>query len=520
MSGKDSGQMPPKIEGETRLSRRQLLIGAGTALGASLMPQTSALGQRSAAPAASTVFTHTTVVTNNAARQTLRDVAVAVDNDVVAAIGETGEILERYPNAEVYDGRRKALLPGMINCHAHLAATIAKGFNEDYGFPNSLNLPESPASLLSREERTLMSTLAAIEGLRSGTTTMVQNVGSIAPEAESLAQTGQRWVFAESVRDITTVDGPMSPPRLANSVPPKFSDKLRTDGMQRIHDLFETWHGKRDGLISVFPAAALVELASPELLRDVREFADKHDLGYTIHMTQSQAEVDFMLRYHGVRPAIFLQRHGFLGPRLFAAHARYVDAAEIAALAETDTIITHQAAMAANRGVNPPITALREVGCRIALGTDNNHTDMLHVMKTAISLERIQRNDDFPGLLPQAEDMLADACTGGAAAVHQSASLGSIEVGKKADLLVIDTFKPHLSPAGRVLSAWVHNGQPSDIESVMVDGRFVMRDHRVLTLDETALMEEAYAIGERVWGRILRDGPLPVPSFQASETAR
>ena len=258
-----------------------------------------------------------------------------------------------------------------------------------------------------------MSTLAAIEGLRSGTTTMVQNVGGISRDAASLAETGQRWVFAESVRDITTVDGPMSPPRLAASVAPEFSDQLRNEGMQRINDLFDAWHGKKDGLISVFPAAALVELSSPELLRDVHDFAEQHDLGYTIHMTQSQAEVEFMIRYHGVRPAIFLERMGFLGPRLFAAHARYCDAAEIEALGQSKTIITHQAAMAANRGVNPPIDKLREAGCTIALGTDNNHTDMLHVMKTAISLERIQRDDDFPGMLPQPEDMLADACSGG-----------------------------------------------------------------------------------------------------------
>ena len=492
------------------ITRRDLIAGAGAALSVGLAPR-SLRAQSPDNAMAATVFTHTTVVTNDSERRTLRDVALAVQNGVIAAIGETDDVLERFRQAEVLDGRRKALLPGLINCHAHLAATIAKGFNEDYGFPNSLRLDESPASLLSADEATVMSTLAAVEGLRSGTTTMIQNVGGIARDAESLAQTGQRWVFAESVRDITTVDGPMSPPRLAASVPPQFSDELRVEGMQRISDLFERWHGQRDGLISVFPAAALVELSSPQLLRDVHEFAERHDLGYTIHMTQSQAEVEFMLRYHGVRPAIFLERHDFLGPRLFAAHARYCDASEIAALGRSRTIITHQAAMAANRGVNPPINRLREAGCTIALGTDNNHADMLHVMKTAISLERIQRDDDFPGMLPQPEDMLADASSGGAAAVNQATSLGSLEVGKKADLLVLDTFKPHLSPSGRILSAWIHNGQPSDIESVMVDGRFVMRDHRVLTLDEDAIMEEAYRIGERVWGRILRDGPLPVP---------
>ncbi len=494
-----------------KLSRRTLLAGAGSALGASLLPAGKLFAQNAADGNSEVVFTHTTVVTNDAQRRTFRDVALAVVNDRIAAIGDTDTVLAQFPNAEVYDGSRKALLPGLINCHAHLSASIAKGFNEDFGFPNSLQLPESPERLMSSDEATLMSVVAALEGLRSGTTTMVQNTGGIARDAESLVTTGQRWVFAESVRDIETVDGPMSPPRLANSVPPTFSDQLRVEGMQRIADLHSRWHGSSNGLISVFPAAALAELSSPQLLRDVREFADTHDLGYTIHMTQSTAEVEFMLRYHGVRPAIFLDNNGFLGPRLFAAHARYCDDTEIAALGRTGTIITHQAAMAANRGVSPPITALRAAGCPIALGTDNNNNDMLHVMKTAISLERIQRNDEIPGTLPQPEDMLADAAGGGAMAVNQVDYIGSLEVGKKADILVLDKMKPHLTPAGRILSAWIHNGQPSDIETVMVDGKFVMRDHRVLTLDEEAIMEEAYQVGERIWGRILRDGELPLP---------
>lgn len=86
-------------------------------------------------------------------------------------------------------------------------------------------------------------------------------------------------------------------------------------------------------------------------------------------------------------------------------------------------------------------------------------------------------------------------------------------MGKKADLIVLDVMKPHLTPSGRILSAWLHNGQPSDVESVMVDGKFVMRDHRVLTVDEGALMEEAYQVGQRVWSRILQDGPLTLPTM-------
>lgn len=514
---KDTEKPAPDSETRARVTRRALLGGAGAAIGAAALAPLGRATAATADPASVLVFTNTTVVTNDRERRTLRDTALAIRGDVIAAIGDTNDLLTQFPGAEVYDGRRKALLPGLINCHAHLAATIAKGFNEDFGFPNSLSLDETPRSLLSDDERTVMATLAAIEGLRAGTTTMVQNTGGIARDASSLVRTGQRWVFAESIRDTTTVDGPMSPPRLQASVPPEFSDRLRNEGMQRISDLYDAWHGHNGGRVSVFPAAALVELCSPALLRDVREFADKRDLGYTIHMTQSQAEVNYMLRYHDTRPALFLDRHGFLGPRLFAAHARYCDAKEIEALGARSTIITHQAAMAANRGVNPPITALRRAGCPIALGTDNNHTDLLHVMKTAIGLERIQRSDSFPdafpGTLPQPEDMLRDACSGGAAAVNQSGALGSLEVGRKADMIVLDTFKPHLTPSGRILSAWVHNGQPSDIEAVLVDGEFLMRDRKVLSLDEQELMEEAYRIGERVWQRILRNGPLPLPQL-------
>jgi cytosine/adenosine deaminase-related metal-dependent hydrolase len=502
-----------KTNQQLALTRREVLTGAGAILAASLIPQSYAQNSPSAATSSNptTVFTNTVVVTNDTNRQTLLNTALAVKDGLIAAIGPTSEVLGQFPGAEIYDGSRKALLPGLVNCHAHLDASLARGFNEDFGFPNSLQLPISPGSLISSEEATIMSVVAALEGLRSGTTTMVQNTGGIARDAAALVATGQRWVFAESIRDIETVDGPMSPPRLNNSVPPTFSDRLRVEGMQRIADLHSQWHGVDNGRISVFPAAALTELSSPELLRDVHDFAEQHDLGYTIHMTQSIAEVEFMLRYHGVRPALFLERHGFLGPRLFAAHARYCDSTEISALGSTKTIITHQAAMAANRGVNPPITALRAAGCTIAQGTDNNNNDMLHVMKTAISMERIQRNDEIPGTLPQPEDMLHDAAMGGAEAVKQASSIGSLEVGKKADILVLDRMKPHLTPSGRILSAWIHNGQPSDIESVLVEGKFIMRDHKVLTVDEAAIMEQAFAISERVWGRMLENGALPLP---------
>ena len=460
-----------------------------------------------AAAGARVVFSHTTVMTVDAVHD---DVALAVDGPNIAAIGPTDEILHSYPDAQVYDGRGKALLPGLINCHAHLEATIARGFNEDFGFPNAAHLAIQPNSLLSKEESALMAAIGALESIRSGATTVVQNASGIGNSAAALAQTGLRWVFAESARDRENGSGPVSPEKLANDPAPRFSARLRDSGMQRIDDLFSKWNGALQGRIRVFPAVSLAEDCSPELLHAVREFAEKHDLGYTIHLAQSRAEVDFMQRHHRLRPSAYLAAHDFLGPRLFAAHCRYVDASEIALLGRSRTTVSHQAAMAANRGVIPPIPALREAGCPIANGTDNNTNDMLEVMRVALMTERIRRNDPFPGLRPQPEDMLEDATRGGAAALRQP-STGALEIGKKADLLVLDTRRVHLVPAMRIVSAWIHNGQPSDIESVMVDGRFIMRDRKILTVDEASLISEADQVGRRAWNKVLAAGQVRIP---------
>ena len=496
----------PSRQDSVRLNRRELLAGAGAGAAALLLEQSGLQAQTPPGP--TVVFTHTTVVNVDAVQN---DVALAVDGNRIAAIGPTDTILRTYPRADVYDGRGKALLPGLVNCHAHMAAVLARGFNEDFGFPNSARLAVQPASLLRGEEGTLMVAVAALEAIRTGTTTIVENTGNVSGSAAALARTGLRCVFAESVRDSENVAGPMSPEGLARSETPRFSARLRAEGMQRIDDLFTAWHGKNQGRISVFPAAALAETSSPELLQSVRTFAEKHDLGYTIHLSQSTPEVDIMMRHYGLRPPAFLDKAGFLGPRLFAAHCRYLDRADIALLGRSRTVISHQAAMAANRGVIPPIAALRAAGCPIANGTDNNTNDLFEVMRIALLTERISRNDPNPGLRPQPEDVLEDATLGGARAVTQEKLIGSLEVGKKADLIVVNTQRAHLVPAGRIVSALIHSGHPGDIESSMVDGQFLMRNGKVLTMDEDRIIAEADAVGRRIWGKVLEAGPLAVP---------
>jgi cytosine/adenosine deaminase-related metal-dependent hydrolase len=344
-----------------------------------------------------------------------------------------------------------------------------------------------------------------MESIKSGTTTLVENSPGLGVYAAELAKTGLRWVFAESARDAVVPPG-WRPGEDAY----EFSPTLREEAMQRIHDLYATWHNAHNGLITVFPAATLAEASSPELLQAIREFAEQHDLGYTIHLAQSRLEIESVMRIRGVRPTFFLYAHDFLGPRLFAAHCRYVDASEIALLGNTRTIVTHQAGMAANRAVIPPIPALRAAGCPIAMGTDNNTQDMLEVMRIGLVTERIIRDNSSQ---PQPEDVLRETTRGGAYALRQQDDIGSLQVGKKADLIVVDTQRSHLVPTMRIVSAWIHNGQPSDIEAMMVDGKFLMRDRKVLTMDEETIIKEADKIGRRAWNRLLQrypSAPFPV----------
>jgi 5-methylthioadenosine/S-adenosylhomocysteine deaminase len=487
------------------VNRRQLLAGAGVGTAALMLQQG---GVEAAASERPVVFTRTTIANANVTRD---DMALAVVDDKIAAIGPTNTVLPNYPNAEIYDGRGKALFPGLINCHAHLAQTLDRGFNEDFGFPNNAKVAIRPASLLQGDEKTLMVTIGALEAIKSGSTSVVEFASEISSTASALAKSGLRMVLMESAADSENVPGPLSPEGAASAGTPRFSAKRRDEGMQRINDLFSAWHGKENGRINVFPAAALSETSSPELLKAVRTFAEKHDLGYSVHLSQSKAEVEFMVKHHGLSPPAFLDKAGFLGPALFAAHCRYMSDSDIALLGKTRTIVSHQAAMAANRGVIPPIPALRAAGCPIANGTDNNTNDLFEVMRVALITERIKRDDAFPGTRPQPEDMLEDATLGGARALRQMSSIGSLEVGKKADLIVVDTMRAHLVPAGRIVSAWIHNGQPSDVESVMVDGKFVMRDRKVLTMDEAALIAEADKVGRRIWNQVKAAGPIPIP---------
>ncbi|MCH8869210.1 MAG: amidohydrolase family protein, partial [Chloroflexi bacterium] len=337
---------------------------------------------------------------------------------------------------------------------------------------------------------------------RSGTTTLLEISTDISEYAESLAGTGLRLVLAEHVNDF-------DPAKARHGVYEFLTDRLDA-GLQRSADFIESWHGRENGRVTCFMAPHAPENCSPDLLRRARAMAEHYDIGYTIHLSQSHLEVEAVVRTRGVKPTQYLFANDFLGPRLVVAHGRYLDPSEVALLGQTGTAISNNAAIAARRGAAAPAKELLAAGCAMGMGTDNMAEDMVEVMRTGLFLERVRRNDE---MWPTPEDVLEWATLGGAKALGMADAVGTLEAGKKADLFMVDTQRPHLVPTLRIASAFVHQGQPSDITDVMADGRWLMRDSKVLTIDEDEVVRQAERIGHKAWRRVLDrypDVPFPI----------
>jgi cytosine/adenosine deaminase-related metal-dependent hydrolase len=249
-------------------------------------------------------------------------------------------------------------------------------------------------------------------------------------------------------------------------------------------------------------------MCSPGLLRKLGDLRAKLDTICTIHLNQIWGEVAAVQAQRGRLPTEYLDDVGFLQERLVAAHCRCMTHQEERLLGKARASVAFNSAIAARRGLSPRVSVLQAEGCNIGMGTDNMAEDMVEVMRTGLFMERIRRED---GRSPTPEEALRWATRNGYGAMGVPDG-GWLAPGNRADLIMIRTDRPHLVPRLRMVSAFVHQGQPADVEGVMVDGNWIMRDGRVLTMDEAAIVREADRIAGRAWAKLFADRPeLPVP---------
>ena len=452
------------------------------------------------------LITDTVIVTGEPDRRILDHAAIAIEAGRIAAFGPTAELEQSYPAAERMAGRGLAVFPGFINAHTHTPLTILRGTVEDWD-GNAVYGYMSPVSYeMSGEERGIMAQLGCLEAMRAGCTTLVEPFRHLPSFGAAMVESGLRLWFSENCADINTLkirQGDYSVDRAFGQV---FLD--------RNEEMIALFHNTQGGRVRCQVAAHAPDNCSPWMLGKLTESAAKHELTRTIHLAQSTEEINAVRAMHGATPAEYLDRHGFLGPDLVGAHWTYCTPDDIMLLAARGVQMAHCPANSSRRGPHPVLIGLiRDAGVNIALGTDNMTEDMFHTFKIGQIVHRGGRGRATElGVTPTPWDTLAMGTINGARSLGAEAEIGSIAVGKKADLTLIDLATPSLRPIINLVSNVIHYGHPAAVHSVMVGGNFVMRDRRVLTLDEAALLRAAQDVTQRVWQRMLAKNPdIPPP---------
>jgi 5-methylthioadenosine/S-adenosylhomocysteine deaminase len=451
-----------------------------------------------------TLIHNTTIITADDLDNVYPDAAIAIDGARIAAIGPTPELLAQYPEAERVNGRDKAVMPGFANTHTHLSMTLARGIYEDlspsHTPPFEGGLAPLPLPPLSDEEHGAMCLLGAVEAIRSGTTLLLEDAVGIHRYAEALAASGLRLQLCERAWDRAHAG-------IGQPGPFELNAALAEQGLARIEALHRQWHGREQGRIRVGLAAWAPDMCSPDLLRALRQQQEHLEVLATIHLNQIWGEVAAVQEQRGVEPTTYLSHCDFLSDRLIAAHCRCMTAAEEILLGKSGAAVAFNAAIAARRGLSPRIAELETHGCTISMGSDNMAEDMVEVMRTGLFMERVRRQD---GRHPTPEEALRWATRQG----YQALGIGDagwLAPGNKADLILVDLHRAHLVPVLRPVSCFVHQGQARDVEAVMVDGQWLMRDGRLVTLDEDAIVREADRIARTAWRRLFEARPELIP---------
>jgi len=447
------------------------------------------------------LITDTLAITCDDERRVLPRAAVLVEAERIAAIGPTEELEARYAHAERIDGRGLAVLPGLINAHTHTVLLALRGTVEDWEGDAVYGYMSPISYAMSAEERATFATLGCLEAIRSGTTTLVDPFRHVLDYAPAMAATGMRLWLSESCADIDTR-------RIRNgdyTVDPAFGALF----VDRTIALIEAMHGSHGDRVRCQVAAHAPDNCSPSMLATVRELASRYRLTRTVHLAQSPGEVAAVRAAHGLTPAAYLDREGFLGPDLVGAHWSYCTRDDIALLAERGVLMAHTPASISRRGLHKALLGpIRDAGVTIAVGTDNMSEDMFQAMAFGSIVHRTGRGREREGGVSPSPQQVLDMVTRNAASsIGAAAEIGSIERGKKADLTLIRLDTPAMRPLINPVSNLVHYGHPGIVHSVMVDGDFLMRDGEMLTIDEPDLLRRAEEATARVWARMLEANP-------------
>jgi len=417
----------------------------------------------------------------------LGDGAVALRGDRIVAVGPSPRVAARFAPARRIDAAGRILLPGLVNTHNHTPLMIVRGMVEDLGFAPAYtpNIPQG--HLLSEEEAYALARLGAYELLRMGSTTVVDYYRHPQACARALAESGLRAMVGGRIHDVDTA-------ALANRQW-RYDRAIGAASLDENLALVERWHGAADGRITCMLAPHAADTCSRDLLEEVARIARARHLPVHTHLHQSEAEVASVQARDGMRPLALFETLGLLGPELVAAHCIWMTEDEIARAGRAGIRVAHAPIGNAAHGAIAPILALRDAGATITLCTDTKSADMFETMRTALHVARIRG----AGYAIGAPEMLRWATVNGAVALGMTDAIGSITVGKKADLVLLDGRAPNLAPVIDGAGIVVHSATGANVDTVVIDGTVVLEGGRPLLFDGDAVGADAQRVASRLW---------------------
>jgi 5-methylthioadenosine/S-adenosylhomocysteine deaminase len=431
------------------------------------------------------LFVNATVVTMDEAFTVHAPGWVAVTGDSIVALGggEAG-----WSAAETVDCGGRVLMPGLVNAHTHVAMTLLRGLADDLRLDVWLMGYMMPVEreFVDADFVRLGTKLGCAEMIRSGITCFADMYYFEEAVAEAAADAGMRAFCAQTVLRFPAPDAASF-----------------EDGLARARAFIVGWKGHP--LIVPGPAPHAPYTTTPEILRACAELAAEFDVPLHIHLSETLLEVEDSRRVHGMPVIPWVKKQGLFGAKVLAAHCVHVDEGEMRALKNHDAGIAHNPTSNLKLAAGiAPVGKMRELGLAVGIGTDgpasNNDLDMFEETRLAALLAKGSTGD--PTCVP-AREALAMATRLGAQALHMGSITGSIEAGKRADLVVLDLETPHNIPSfGRdpsgVYAQIVYAAKSSDVRDVMCNGRWLMRERRLLTLDETSLQAQARDVAKRI----------------------
>jgi cytosine/adenosine deaminase-related metal-dependent hydrolase len=447
------------------------------------------------------LFSNGTIITMNPRREIITNGAVAINDNRIVAIGKSDSLLLQYHDDKVVDVKGKLILPGLIDTHVHLAQALIRGCADDMALIQWLcERVWVLQGNFTQDDGYASARLCMAEMLKSGTTTFLESMLAhrygFDGIAKAVEESGMRACLAGIVMDIGTYATQTS------SMHPGLVESRETS-LFGVLDMHSKWNGAANDRIHVWFGPRTPGGVTCELYREMSDNARQRNMGITMHLAEVEADNIFLNEKYGLSPVYYAESVGLLGPKTVLVHMVWLTQADIDKLAETRTNVSHNPS--SNSKLASGVCKVPQMlasGVNVALGCDggpsNNDYDLMREMKLAAIIHKAVSND--PLVVP-AETVLEMATINGARALGLEHEIGSLEVGKKADLVVIDLNRLHTTPSPNPVSSLVYAATGGEVDTVVVDGRIVVEQGQLLTMNEEEVIMQARQYAEALYQR-------------------